>query len=1118
MATKKKTPALQFGKVASAAIPTLKKAQGITPAPGPVSGGVNNTSFSKTQANIAAAEKNGGILPGSPVETASHFVDLGGGKKVLDTDYSQQRQQEIDAAKKKESERSATDILGNTIYRYGTGTSGKLALEELAARGISGAQGSLDQINSGGTYQDVANATYGSDTKENTPLAPPSGDTTNGTTNSSSNGFTGQQFQYYDQGKIDREMAEIKNIEADMSMSPKQKAEMISARERRIAGYKASGGKQTQEYTDFLTSQSAQQSKDMAAQNENNLTGTTPSGPQGPPPAVTGTTTPQGALQEDMTGVNGYRGEQNGPMGTGGTGVATSPPAIQPGQSGSNMPAVYQDQLKMNDLVSQFNQQSFTDDYAAAEGARKNSLLRALGGTNAATQYDLSSLSMPELEQVAMSQGLDLSAEEKRRIQAGGLAQIENIKMEKNEMLAEIQLRENSMERDYNRTLTAQERSNAQNDVTMRTLVSRFGDGGQSMVSNVAVMNKREEGMKIVRDMSEVYRDNKTGMGIQVQKVVRVATQNINMIEQAMADQENERFLQLQEKAVELINQGVTNTKDLNKVLREDINRYYTETNRIKTEGLKMFEEQQQRLFENQMSIAAYQQKEDDRLTNAYGYIMRNGMPVMGADGLPAPTLENTKFFNEVDRQRSVEEGIIYENGQPKLDANGQQIPTFSREQYDMENKRWAADYDATQAQRNVENQLAQSRINIDYESLQNAKKQNEFDNTLSLLEAGYEQGNVDPETGMIRNESGIFNTAGSKYTPYVEGDAVRFQIPTDKKTGLLDLWDAAREQCGEFVNDASGKKIMKDSFIDKMKLVTSIVPRIGAAFVQATGNQYGHTGLVERVEYNSSGLPSYMEIVDSNARGNGKVERARIDISYKDGQPTYTRNGRKVDIKGYTDSMLGTPDTTKGAMTPTDTSFIQSPGGGIFSKPFGSTGATSTSALTKIPKEAQSVVNSYITTFDNEPQVRSFQTMQNAYSSVKNLSDTTKNSADDMELIYAFAKIMDPNSAVKEGEYKTIQDYSTALTNKFAIGTQRLWDENTGFLTEQARKNMKKTLDSKFNTEKRSYQNVRNTTLNAINKAAGMDVGADILKEYELQTDPNDISGIQAQYTLPQY
>jgi len=161
----------------------------------------------------------------------------------------------------------------------------------------------------------------------------------------------------------------------------------------------------------------------------------------------------------------------------------------------------------------------------------------------------------------------------------------------------------------------------------------------------------------------------------------------------------------------------------------------------------------------------------------------------------------------------------------------------------------------------------------------------------------------------MIVDSTGIYNKAGSKYTPIVQGDAIRFKVPQDIEGGLK-AWSSLREQCGEFVNDIIGKRgFMSDLFSDKMKKVTSTLPIVGAAFVQSTKNQYGHTGMVEKVNTNELGVPVSMEIVDSNAKGNGKIERATIAITYDaNGNATYTRNGKRVDIKGFTDSVLGSP------------------------------------------------------------------------------------------------------------------------------------------------------------------------------------------------------------------
>jgi len=115
--------------------------------------------------------------------------------------------------------------------------------------------------------------------------------------------------------------------------------------------------------------------------------------------------------------------------------------------------------------------------------------------------------------------------------------------------------------------------------------------------------------------------------------------------------------------------------------------------------------------------------------------------------------------------------------------------------------------------------------------------------------------------------------------------------------------------------------------------------------------------------------------------------------------------------------------------------------------------------------------VDKIVSQFDNEPIVKEYNIIQGNASSLKTLGNSP---TDDMARIYTFAKVMDPGSAVKEGEYDTIQEYSQALLQKYGLKSKRIFT-NSGFLTEEARKFISETVDNKAKTSSKQYQNVFN-------------------------------------------
>lgn len=140
---------------------------------------------------------------------------------------------------------------------------------------------------------------------------------------------------------------------------------------------------------------------------------------------------------------------------------------------------------------------------------------------------------------------------------------------------------------------------------------------------------------------------------------------------------------------------------------------------------------------------------------------------------------------------------------------------------------------------------------------------------------------------------------------------------------------------------------------------------------------------------------------------------------------------------------------------------------------------------LTKV----QTVANK----FDTEQIVKDYNTVATQIDAVNNLGVTP---TDDVQRIYAFAKVMDPNSAVREGEYSTIQNYSTALMQKYGLNANRVFN-NDGFLTTEARNFLQNTLQNRLNSQEKAYNNVAEETARKINNITGKDDGKEYITDY---------------------
>lgn len=133
---------------------------------------------------------------------------------------------------------------------------------------------------------------------------------------------------------------------------------------------------------------------------------------------------------------------------------------------------------------------------------------------------------------------------------------------------------------------------------------------------------------------------------------------------------------------------------------------------------------------------------------------------------------------------------------------------------------------------------------------------------------------------------------------------------------------------------------------------------------------------------------------------------------------------------------------------------------------------------------------------FGNEQSVKNFQVVAEGKAFLDSIDDNTVNPADQQGVIYAFAKIMDPNSVVREGEYNTVQKYAQSWASTFGFSAQRIFS-NKPFLTAQAIKNMKATINSRVAASENSYQNIYSEYGRRINQLTGQSDGTDYLTSY---------------------
>lgn len=160
-------------------------------------------------------------------------------------------------------------------------------------------------------------------------------------------------------------------------------------------------------------------------------------------------------------------------------------------------------------------------------------------------------------------------------------------------------------------------------------------------------------------------------------------------------------------------------------------------------------------------------------------------------------------------------------------------------------------------------------------------------------------------------------------------------------------------------------------------------------------------------------------------------------------------------------------------------------------------------------PPAVQRRIDAKVRGYEANAVVKRTATMAEAVSFADSLSIDTKNPADDQALIYAFAKAMDPDSVVREGEYATVQKYAQSWADTFGFDVSRIFS-NTSFLTPQARKQLKSTIRAKYAAARGQFENIRNEYGRQIERITGKPGGVEELPDFGAAFPSIDQPGAQ--------
>lgn len=158
--------------------------------------------------------------------------------------------------------------------------------------------------------------------------------------------------------------------------------------------------------------------------------------------------------------------------------------------------------------------------------------------------------------------------------------------------------------------------------------------------------------------------------------------------------------------------------------------------------------------------------------------------------------------------------------------------------------------------------------------------------------------------------------------------------------------------------------------------------------------------------------------------------------------------------------------------------------------------GSTGGGVLSSLPISVQTKLIGMAESFGSTDIVKKYNATVDGLNLVNGINTDTQNPSDHQTMVYAFAKSLDPESVVREGEYETIKKYAQSTLNKYNKEITNALN-GTGFLSKEAIENIKTTMNNNYNSRKPAYDNLRKEKAKVIDNVAGKPVSNELLIDY---------------------
>lgn len=281
---------------------------------------------------------------------------------------------------------------------------------------------------------------------------------------------------------------------------------------------------------------------------------------------------------------------------------------------------------------------------------------------------------------------------------------------------------------------------------------------------------------------------------------------------------------------------------------------------------------------------------------------------------------------------------------------------------------------------------------------------------------------------------------------------------PTDIELSAMGLEQIGKKdggiQCGQLYRYITGydggsisSREQKQALIDSSIGTKQNPPQAGDGFIQLNAGSFGHIGTVlSSTELEDGSFQ--MNIVDANAFGDGIVRYRQINSKDVSG---FTRHGLKPEFQFGTDSDANALRTFSGEDI--------------------SAANVSEFGRNKDGKYL-SDVDKIVGNMTVNPTIKNFTTQRSGYSVSQGVPDVGSNAQQQISLVYAYMKLLDPDSVVREGEFATAQKYDSFL-NGIGVKLNNLFSGK--IVSDTVVKNIKEEIQRMYSNSENNYSQAIN-------------------------------------------